>query len=153
VTDSAKPEPESSLPQGFTTLGYGGVLPFAAGALGIALLEGDLRLVATRALLAYGAVILSFLGAVHWGLLLRRPDPRIASRLLFGVLPALAGWIALLLPARLGLAVLVAAFGAFWLYEHRVLPDGWLPAAYLRLRRNLSLAVCSLLALGLIALD
>lgn len=144
--------PESELPDGFNALGYAGIVPFASGALGIALLEGETRLLAARALSAYGAVILSFLGAVHWGLLLRRPDPPTASRLLVGVLPALAGWIALLLPARLGLALLVAAFGAFWLYEHRVLPDGWLPAAYLRLRRNLSLAVCSLLALGLLAL-
>ena len=76
------------------------------------------------------------LGAVHLGLLL----------------PAFAAWIALLLPGRPGLALLVVASGSFWLYAHRALPDGWLPAAYLRLRRNLSLAVCSLLTLGLLAL-
>jgi hypothetical protein len=143
----------SVLPQGLDALGYAGLIPFVAGVLGVALLEGDARLLAARALLAYGAVILSFLGAVHWGLLLRRPDPPVASRLVAGVLPALAAWIALLLPERIGLAALVVSFGGFWLYEHRVLTDGWLPAAYLRLRRNLSLAVCSLLALGLIALD
>jgi hypothetical protein len=142
----------SELPEGFTALGYAGIVPFVAGVLGIVLLEGDARLLAIRALSAYGAVILSFLGAVHWGMLLRRPDPPVASRLLSGVLPALAGWIALLLPGRIGLALLVVAFGSFWLYEHRALPDGWLPAAYMRLRRNLSLAVCALLALGLIAL-
>lgn len=150
MTGSTQPEP--LLPPGFNALGYGGIVPFAAGALGIALLEGDSRLAAARALVAYGAVILSFLGAVHWGLLLRRPDPPVVSRLLVGVLPAVAGWLALLLAARLGLAVLVAVFGAFWLYEHRALPDGWLPTAYLRLRRNLTLAVCALLTLGLLAL-
>jgi hypothetical protein len=142
----------SVLPEGFAALGYAGIVPFVAGVFGIVLLEGDARLLAVRALSAYGAVILSFLGAVHWGLLLRRPDPPVASRLLFGALPALAGWIALLLPGRIGLALLVVAFGSFWLYEHRALPDGWLPDGYLRLRRNLSVAVCSLLALGLLAL-
>lgn len=150
MTGSANPQ--SVLPEGFNALGYAGIVPFVAGALGIALLEGEARLLAVRVLSAYGAVILSFLGAVHWGLLLRRPDPPVAARLLAGVLPALAGWIALLLPGRPGLALLVVAFGGFWLYEHRALPDGWLPDGYLRLRRNLSLAVCSLLALGLFAL-
>ena len=145
-------DPGSALPEGFNALGYAGVVPFAAGALGIAMLEGEARWLVVRALSAYAAVILSFLGAVHWGLLLRRPDPPVATRLLVGVLPALAGWIALLLPGRLGLASLVVAFGGFWLYEHRALPDGWLPDGYLRLRRNLSVAVCSLLALGLLAL-
>jgi hypothetical protein len=144
--------PDSPLPSGASALGYGGLVPFVAAVLGIALLDGELRVLATRALLAYGAVILSFLGAVHWGLLLARPVPAVPGRLLAGVLPALAGWVALLLPQRYGLALLVVAFGAFWLYEHRLLGATILPDAYLNLRRNLTLGVCSLLALGLIAL-
>jgi hypothetical protein len=144
--------PDSPLPPGASALGYAGLVPFAAAVLGIALLEGELRALAARALLAYGAVILSFLGAVHWGLVLATPPADATKRLLGGVLPSLAGWIALLLPARFGLALLVVAFGAFWLYEHRVLGDKPLPAPYLVLRRNLTLGVCSLLALGLIAL-
>lgn len=141
-----------SLPPGAAALGYAGLLPFAAAALGVALLDGELRDLAARALLAYGAVILSFLGAVHWGLTLRRRANGATRSLVVGVLPALAAWCALLLDVRHGLALLVVAFGAFWLYEHRVLGDGVLPGAYLRLRRSLTLAVCSLLALGLIAL-
>lgn len=143
--------PDTSLPPGASALGYGGLVPFAAAVLGIVLLDGEQRALAVRALLAYGAVILSFLGAVHWGLVLARPPADAARRLLAGVLPSLAGWVALLLPARFGLALLVVAFGAFWLYEHRVLGARWLPEAYLGLRRNLTLGVCSLLALGLIA--
>lgn len=149
---SAPARPESSLPSGASALGYGGLLPFVAAVLGIALLDGDLRVFAVRALLAYGAVILSFLGAVHWGLLIERPASETPRRLFAGVLPALAGWTALLLPQRHGLALLAVAFGAFWLYEHRVLGAKLLPEAYLGLRRNLTLGVCSLLALGLIAL-
>jgi hypothetical protein len=142
---------DTALPPGANALGYGGLVPFVAAVIGIALLEGENRLLAVRALLAYGAVILSFLGAVHWGLVLARPPADAARRLLAGVLPALAGWVALLLPARFGLALLVVAFGAFWLYEHRVLGDKLLPASYLGLRRSLTLGVCSLLTLGLIA--
>jgi len=139
------------LPPGLTTLGYAGLLPFVACVLAVALLEGEARAFAVRALVAYGAVILSFLGAVHWGVLLRLPDAAAQARLAIGVLPSLAGWAALLLPERYALAVLVTAFGGFWLYEHRVVGSALLPAAYLDLRRHLSLTVCGLLALGLIA--
>jgi hypothetical protein len=149
---SAPARPDPFLPPGASALGYGGLVPFVAAVLGIALLDGEPRAFAARALLAYGAVILSFLGAVHWGLLLARPVPDAPRALLAGVLPALAGWVALLLPQRHGLALLVVAFGAFWMYEHRVVGGGLLPASYLALRRNLTLGVCSLLALGLIAL-
>lgn len=149
---SAPARPDPSLPSGASALGYGGLVPFVAAVLGIALLDGDLQLFAARALRAYGAVILSFLGAVHWGLLLARPVSGTARRLLAGVLPALAGWVALLLPERYGLALLVVAFGAFWLYEHRVLGARLLPEPYLGLRRNLTLGVCALLTLGLVAL-
>jgi len=151
---NARDSLEAPLPDGAVALGHAGLLPFIAGVLGIALLDGEPRALAVRALVAYGAVVLSFLGAVHWGLVLARPTSTAARFLLIvGVLPSLAGWIALLLPGRHGLALLVAAFGAFWLYEHRVLGKRLLSAEYLRLRRSLTLAVCSLLALGLVALE
>lgn len=143
---------QRSLPQGLTALGYAGLLPFVACVLAIALLEGETRAFAARSLVAYGAVILSFLGAVHWGLVLRQPDAAAPARLAIGVLPSLAGWVALLLPDRYALALLVVAFGGFWLYEHRGVGPALLPPGYLDLRRALSLAVCALLTLGLIAL-
>jgi len=141
-----------SLPPGVESLGYAGVAPFAAGVLGIAFLEGPAGEFALRAVVAYGAVILSFVGAVHWGLVLARPAAGTPQRLLAAVLPSVAGWAALLLPGRPALTLLVVAFGAFWLYEHRVLGPGLLPVEYLGLRRKLTLAVCSLLALAVIAL-
>lgn len=147
MTD-ASPRP---LPPGLAALGYAGLLPFVACVLAIALLEGEARAFAVRALVAYGAVILSFLGAVHWGLLLRQPDAAAQARLAIGVLPSLAGWVALLLPDRYALALLVVAFGGFWLYEHRVVGNALLPTRYLDLRRHLSLAACALLTLGLLS--
>lgn len=140
------------LPAAFSTLGYAGLVPFVACVLGIALLDGEPRASAVRALIAYGAVILSFLGAVHWGVALLRADPAPARILLAGVLPSLAAWMALLLQPRLALTLLVVCFGVFWLYEHRVLGESLLPPSYLRLRRYLTVAVCSLLALGVLAL-
>lgn len=145
------PEPRE-LPAAFSTLGYAGLVPFAACVLGVALLDGEPRELALRALIAYGAVILSFLGAVHWGVALLRAGPATTRTLFAGVLPSLAAWVALLLPPRFALTLLVVCFGMFWLYEHRVLGEAVLPPSYLRLRRYLTVAVCSLLALGVLAL-
>jgi len=139
------------LPPRLAALGYAGLLPFVACVLAIALLEGEARAFGVRALVAYGAVILSFLGAVHWGLLLRQPDAAAPARLAIGVLPSLAGWVALLLPDRYALALLVVSFGGFWLYEHRAVGPTFLPQGYLDLRRQLSLAVCALLTFGLLS--
>ncbi len=144
-------EEQRALPRAVVTLGYAGLVPFVACVLGVALLDGEARELAARALVAYGAVILSVLGAVHWGLLLRSTGPALTLRLAAGVVPSLVAWVALLLEERHALALLVVAFGGFWLYEHRVVGNGLLPADYLRLRRGLSLAVCALLALGLVS--
>ncbi len=137
-----------SLPSSVPALGYAGLLPFAAATLGSVLLDGEHRALSLRALIAYGAVILSFLGAVHWGLALRAAGGEASRALVVGVLPALAGWVALLLPDRHALALLLVGFGAFWLYEHRVAGEALLPHDYLDLRRNLSLLVCGLLAVA-----
>ena len=142
---------ERPLPAGLAALGYAGLVPFVASVLAIVTLDGEARQFAVRALVAYGAVILSVLGAVHWGLLLRQADAATPGRLAVGVLPSLAGWVALLLPERHGLALLVVAIGGFWLYEHRVVGPAFLPPGYLDLRRQLSLAVCALLTLALLA--
>ncbi|MFZ1906113.1 MAG: hypothetical protein WAU56_12085, partial [Steroidobacteraceae bacterium] len=62
------------------------------------------------------------------------------------------GASAVLVGGQRGLALLVVGFGLFWLYEHRALGT-LLPPPYLNMRRNLSLAICMLLALTMIASD
>jgi hypothetical protein len=86
----------------FTTLlGNFGLLPFYALALaGWMPLEPVAARLAELAFVAYAAVILSFLGAVHWGFALANPQlTRLQTRQAFGwgVMPALLGWLALLL--------------------------------------------------------
>jgi len=146
-------ETAQALPAWAKPLGYGGLIPFAACALVIlAVPDAGTRHVAGRALLGYGAVILSFLGGVHWGLVLRGAAPQRAGGILAaGVVPSLVGWVALLLPFEQAAAVLVAGFGLFWLYEHRVLGTAVLPADYLALRRWLTLGVVASTGLALMA--
>ena len=132
---------------------YAGVVPFVLCLLGIALLPGyEARELAQRIAISYGSVVLAFVGAVHWGLALAgRMDWR-AVRIAGAILPALLGVAATVLGGQRGLALLVVGFGLFWLYEHRSV-GGELPAAYVSLRRNLSLVVCTLLAVTMILSD
>jgi Protein of unknown function (DUF3429) len=138
--------PFSSIPSAARWLGFGGLLPFAGAVLARFTPAHDL---APFALSAYGAVILSFLGGVRWGLAIADTGGGdLAARLSISVLPALAGWVALLLPPHQGLSLLAVGFVLMLLADLR------LPAAplwYRGLRVPLSAgAVCALL-LGLTA--
>jgi hypothetical protein len=129
---------------------YAGVLPFAACLLGMfALPTYEMRELAQRAAVGFGAAALAFVGAVHWGLALSGFLSWSPLRLAGSVAPAVVGAAAVLLGGQRGLGLLVAGFGVFWLYEHRVLGTA-LPEVYLRLRRNLSVAICLLLAITMI---
>ena len=152
MTMQAQTAAAQPLPPGTAALGYGGLIPFVGCALAMLLFnEAAARELIGRVLLGYGAVILSFLGGVHWGLVLLQ-RPAAAMRLLaVGVLPALVGWASLLLPFDAAIAVQVACFGGFWLYEHRVLGPAVMPPAYLALRRWLTLVACASLALALMS--
>lgn len=139
-------------------LGYGGLLPFAVTALGT-LLDDSHRLFWQHALLTYGALILSFVGALHWGQAMGEEDAAAAGHLYaWSVVPALAGWAALLLPllmARgfaLAALVLIVAFVAHYAQDKRLARRRALPAWYLPLRLQLSSGAClSLAALALAA--
>lgn len=135
-------------------LGYAGLIPFAAAALLALLGPPPWRGLALAALAAYGAVILSFLGAVHWGFALRAPEgeaPAAWPRLGLGVLPALVAWVALLLPPGPGLALLAAGVVAVAAAETAAARRGLVPEGYLGLRWTLSLGAGACLALGALA--
>jgi hypothetical protein len=155
------------LPLAALGLGLLGIVPFVA--LGIAALSTSDTAQATRlllALIAYGAVVLGFLGGVHWGFVLHpalpdglSPDARRdATRLGLGVLPSLIGWVALLIPLlglpEVGLLVLIVGFLATILTEHTLRRRGLVPPAYVAMRWALSIVVLvvliSVLALRLI---
>lgn len=130
--------------------GYAGMVPFIASLAGMGLLPHiEQRDLAQHISLAWGAVVLSFVGAAHWGLALAGRLEWSVARLVGSIFPAVVAAIALVVSGQRGLGLLVVGFGVFWLYEHRRL-GAELPPDYLRLRRNLSVAVCALLALTMI---
>jgi hypothetical protein len=139
----------TSPPQHVALLGYGGLLPFMAFGAAIIFFPEDSGF-AARALLAYGAVILSFVGALHWGFAMNLQELSEQQRLqayLWSVIPALLAWPALVIDSEaMGSALLVAGFLAnFWrdvcLTRVVVLPDWYLP---LRLRLTAVACLCLL---------
>jgi Protein of unknown function (DUF3429) len=125
-----------------TRLGYGGLLPFAAGALLVWLVRPDAQPYVARGLAAYGALIASFLGGIHWGLAMRQASPT-ARGLLWGVVPSLLAWPAVMMPPHAGLVILGLllllsyAVDRVLYAEHQV--AGWLT---LRFRLSSVAALC-----------
>lgn len=87
--------------------------------------------------LAYGAVILSFLGGIHWGVAMHHGGADASRQLAACMLPSLAAWIALTLEPPAALAMLAASFLFWWIYDRAVITTEW----YQALRRNLTATV------------
>ncbi len=123
-------------------LGAAGLFPFFALAA-LIWLPGVPQAPVTQALLGYGAVILSFVGALHWGLAMAAAphNPPLTARLyLWSVVPALVGWLALLLPAAPAVAVLIAGLWLHYAQDRRLTRVIALPDWYLPLRLSLTSA-------------
>jgi len=141
-------------------LGFGGLIPFAAGALGV-FAGGQAEIQAANALPVYAAVILSFLAGGRWTLEISlKPDAPSSGALLLAITLSLAGWLAVLLQVwsgpRLpfdgelaGWGVLIGGFLIQYLWDRGAVRGGQLPAWYLPLRLLLTLG--AVLSLGFAA--
>ena len=111
-------------------LGLCGLIPFVtlAAALWLAWPSGWPP--ASTALLGYGATIASFLGAIHWGLVMRDAPAQPVPSLLWGVVPSLLAWVALLVGTVPGLWLVVLGLWACFAVDRAVYPrfglQGWL---------------------------
>jgi len=106
-------------------LGYGGLLPFVLGAALIWIVRLDAHSYVAESLSAYAAVILSFLGGIHWGLgmqLQAQKQPVPTSMFVWGVLPSLVAWVAVIMPAYAGLVIQGAALVICYLVDRKVYP-------------------------------
>lgn len=119
-------------------LGYGGLIPFVVLAAATWLAPPDWRSYIGLALLGYGATITSFIGAIHWGLVMRdeslpsRPSPLVLA---WGVVPSLIAWFALMLGLisgpTAGLCVIAALLWLCFAVDRIAYPrfnaQAWLP--------------------------
>jgi hypothetical protein len=131
-------------------LGYGGLIPFVTLALA-ATLGGPYADMGDRALRDYAAVILSFVGALHWGFATMSRDIAPGARnraFAWSVIPSLLAWAALLLPPTASSLLLTAGFALHFLMDRRFVKQTPVAAWYLPLRFRLTLIACLCLILG-----
>ena len=129
-------------------LGAAGLIPFLGCSFGALSQQGEWARLSLLGLSAYGAIILSFLGAVHWGIALtaqEAPPSVQRARFALGVLPALIGWAGLMVTfvglPKTGLVVLALGIAFTTVIEGRAARAGLVPPGYMLLRWVLSVIV------------
>lgn len=149
-------------------LSLAGLIPFLLIAL-VILFDPLASRVAIEVLVSYGAVVLSFIGAVHWGFALRDVAHPVAGvplspavlgaerqLLTFGVVPALIGWVALLAMIHfnapgLSMFLLLAGFFVAIVVETIGKGRGVVASNYLAMRWAVSIVVLITLLVVLFA--
>lgn len=131
-------------------LGLGGLIPF----IGLAVLalgnDADLSRMAVDAQIHYAASILSFVGALHWGIALAAPamgNGRTVVALLWSVVPSLWAWVATSAPnlvpdwdaAHSSLAMLAGGLLVAWIVDTRLYRGHPVPRWFPKLRATLTL--------------
>ncbi|MBI3452341.1 MAG: DUF3429 domain-containing protein [Rhodospirillales bacterium] len=138
----------TDIPRAALWSGFAGLAPLAAGAAGLWLLPDLHAAFALYAMMAYAAVMLAFLGAVHLGVAL---VPGGGGRPGWSVAPALIGWVAQMILPVPGLILLIVGFWASFMVDARAVRAGTLPVWYGRLRRPLAALAVLFLGLALFA--
>jgi len=129
-------------------LGWAGVAPFA-GLTALATLDGSARSAAAiAALVGYGAIILSFMGGVLWGLAMTRCRSQAVYAV--SVLPAVVSAAAMLAQAKLGILILLFGFAGLLAYDLSCSRSGGAPGWYPVLRWQLTAAVVAFLSMALL---
>ena len=132
-----------------------GLLPILVPAALVWTLPPFERLIAFDVLVHYAAIMLAFLGAVHWGVAMGAPGRPAAVgreawwRFGWSVVPAIIAWLATQMVLQVALLVLTIGFPAAYLYDARAARRQWVPDWCRRLRRPLTLVMLVALGAGL----
>ena len=147
--------PQKNIPRSALLLGWSGVLPFALLA---GLIEADVNVTDVvdprAALITYAAIIISFMGGVHWGMAISdeasggADSSTQALRLVFSIAPALVGWLATFFIFGVAVILLIGAFVVLVIYDIWAATQQWAPTWHPRLRMQLTTAVVAALALA-----
>ena len=116
-------------------LGYGAMVPFAAGAVAAWLLEGNLAAVMVSLTVVWGGAILAFLGGVRRGLSFRHPGGPTSAQLAAMLWLFCLGLAALLSPwPSASLVLLILGFLSLGILDPWAAQRGEVPLFFVRLR-------------------
>jgi len=133
-------------------LGYGGLLPFVALLAGLLMLSDkhNHHPLLVEIIRYYAALIVTFVGALNWGLALQGGSYSLSQRqslLTYSVLPSLIAMGLLLLPAEQGLIGFALLYvGCYGIDTRLTLPS--MNREYADMRRRLSFSVAGILVLA-----
>lgn len=128
-----------TVPQAPLFLGWAGVIPFGLAAIAAHSGVSAFVLYGFLGGTAYAAIILTFLGAIHWGLSMH--SDRHPAWYFWSVTPALLAWGTLLVfDVELRLLGLIPLYGLAWSVDRQAFLKGLIPAWYMRLRHGLTAA-------------
>jgi hypothetical protein len=145
----SKDRPQSArIPGVALLLGWAGVIPFAALAAVVILASPAYAGAGLTALIGYGAVILSFMGGVLWGLEMSQGRSQVAY--VVSIAPALLAVVAMGLQAKTGIFLLLCGFAALLIYDLKTSSSSGAPSWYPVLRLQLTAAVIALLSIALL---
>jgi hypothetical protein len=134
-----------------------GLAPFIG--CGLAAIGQDAALAARMltGLIAWAALVLAFIGGVHWGLVLRDAEGRMPAasgpvrhgRIALAVLPLILGWLALMLPlvaaSWLALLLLIVGYILALAAEQHFATHVVLPTRYVWLRWGFTVVAVAML--------
>lgn len=133
-------------------LGYLGLIPFAVS--GLLVWVPEYQLYAVQSITIYAAVIVTFIGGVHWGLAMQasktsndRDDQLIRNQLIFSVAPSLIAWLAVVVAQSYSLIIIALCFVTFWYIEKTIFSkalENW----YTKLRNHLTLVATLFIVIG-----
>jgi hypothetical protein len=127
---------ERPLPDVAQRLAKAGLIPFVLGAALVWLVDERAHPYTTLALAVYAALVVSFLGGVHWGIGFVHADPP-PFLFVWGVVPSSLAWVAVMMPANAGLVIDGAMLVVCYLIDRKVYPPLGL-SRWLTLRFRLS---------------
>ncbi len=133
-------------------LGYGGLIPFLLFSI-CTVLELDIGINSSKTLLFYSSIILSFLGAVSWGLITRKSiEDKNKQKYIFiwSVFPALTAFFSLLSTPVFSYGLLFFGFISAYAADKKITKLLKVPRWYLHLRFRLTLIVLTCLLSSLI---
>ena len=138
----------SRIPMSVLIPGLLGLLPFWGLALATLIDTGFSPVAALVALIMYGAIILSFVGALWWGMAVHTaPGAQRNTMFVWSVIPALIGWFATLSTPDVGLRMLMSGLVLQWLLDSMLLrkAPALMPPWVFRLRTILTAGATSAL--------
>ncbi|HRK38692.1 MAG TPA: DUF3429 domain-containing protein [Burkholderiaceae bacterium] len=155
----AHKQPPPPVPALISALGHAGLVPFAGLCLLMWVVNDQALPYVALALVAYAALIASFLGGIHWGVVWLRhagvseldelPARTARQHLVWGVAPTILAWPGVLMPAYAALPWLGLLLVACYLVDRKLFTaaglDPWLT---LRFRLSAVAALSCFLAAG-----